>query len=160
MTDYFALLDQPRKPWIDLNELEEKYHALARASHPDQSKKPTADFAEVNRAYRVLRDPKQRVEHLLALEGRKIASTTSEIPNDLAELFMEVASAMKTGGGKQITGLLTTLEQHFEDALQQLHVLSEKWNGDATALSKVEHLQQRFSFLTRWKDLLAERTAP
>jgi hypothetical protein len=44
--------------------------------------------------------------------------------------------------------------------LQQLHVLSEKWNGDATALSKVEHLQQRFSFLTRWKDLLAERTAP
>ncbi len=160
MTDYFALLDQPRKPWIDLKELEKKYHALARATHPDQSKEPTADFADVNRAYRVLRDPKLRLEHLLALEGHKIASATTEIPNDLAELFMEVASTMKTGDEKQMTGLLTRLEQHFEEALKQLRALSEKWNGDATALSEAEHLQQRFSFLTRWKDLLAERIAP
>jgi curved DNA-binding protein CbpA len=158
VTDNFALLDQPRRPWIDLKELEEKYHALARTTHPDQSKDPAAEFAEVNKAYRVLRDPKLRLEHLLALEGREIAWATSGIPADLDELFMQIAPAMKNGNEKQISGLRTRLEQYFDEALKQLHALSEKWNADACALAEAEHLQQRFSFLTRWKEVLAERT--
>jgi curved DNA-binding protein CbpA len=155
VTDYFALLDQPRRPWIDLEELGEKYHALARATHPDQSAAPAHNFAEVNKAYRVLRDPKLRLEHLLALDGHPTSSATSEIPNDLAELFMQIAPAMKSRDKKKISGLLTRIEQSFEEALRQLRALSEKWN--ASMLTEAARLHRRFAFLTRWKDLLAER---
>ena len=45
MTDYFALLDEARRPWLDPEKLKEKYFALSRVAAPD---------AELNEAYRVL----------------------------------------------------------------------------------------------------------
>jgi curved DNA-binding protein CbpA len=158
VTDYFALFDQPRRPWIDPEKLAQKYHLLARATHPDQPGTATGDFAETNKAYRTLRDPKLRLEHLLWLEGHPISSATNEIPNDLAELFMQIAP-LKSGDEKKISGLLTRLEQLFEEASEQLKALSEKWNADGSMFTEAESLHQRFSFLTRWKDVLAERTA-
>jgi molecular chaperone HscB len=155
VTDYFALLDQPRRPWLDLEKLEEKYHALARVTHPDQPGTATIDFAEVNKAYRTLRDPKLRLEHLLALEGHAISSATSEIPNDLAELFMQIAPVIKSGDEKKISNLVTRLDEALDEALQQLRALSEKWDGSMFA--EAEYLHPRFSFLTRWKDVLAEQ---
>jgi curved DNA-binding protein CbpA len=158
VTDYFALLDQPQRPWIDLEELEEKYHKLARVTHPDQPHEQAGNFAEVNKGYRVLRDPKLRLEHLLALEGEAISSGTSDIPADLAELFMQIARAIKTGDKKTISDLLTRLEQSFEDALQQMRTLSEKWNGDTAILNEAKDLHRRFSFLMRWKQVLLDQT--
>ena len=54
--DYFALLDQPRKPWLDVDLLKEKYHARAREAQPDEN---------LNEAFRVLTDPKSRLDDLL-----------------------------------------------------------------------------------------------
>jgi hypothetical protein len=37
MTDYFALLQQPRQPWLEPEQLKQKYQQLTLASHrPDK----------------------------------------------------------------------------------------------------------------------------
>src|SRR3712207_5027846 len=95
MTDYFALLAQPRSPWLDPEQLKEAFHAKTREAHPDAyGAEASGDgaFAQVNAAYQVLRDPKRRLQHLLVLSGHAPGSRTSAIPRDLEELFPVVAS--------------------------------------------------------------------
>jgi curved DNA-binding protein CbpA len=96
MIDYFALLDQPRMPWLDLDKLKDAYHAKARQNHPDLQTgdpSPTTEtsFANLNEAYQVLQDPKRRLHHLLSLEGAPPGSSRV-IPQELQDLFPEVGS--------------------------------------------------------------------
>ena len=35
MIDYFALLDQPRAPWLDPDKLKDSYHQKTLQAHPD-----------------------------------------------------------------------------------------------------------------------------
>ena len=88
MIDYFALLDQPRAPWLDLDELKEHYHQKTLLLHPDaQSNQPSGEanvmFANLNEAYQVLQDPKRRLLHLLTLAGAAPSSTNQIIPQQL-----------------------------------------------------------------------------
>jgi len=99
MTDYFALLQQPRKPWLDPEKLRERYQKLARTEHPDQSGRRTeashplgaSTFADINEAYRVLSDPRLRSQHLLSLEGKPPGAGGSPSP-DLMDLFSQTAT--------------------------------------------------------------------
>jgi DnaJ-domain-containing protein 1 len=36
VTDYFALLDEPRQPWLDEEALKAKFFALSTSVHPDR----------------------------------------------------------------------------------------------------------------------------
>ena len=36
MPDYFALLNEPRRPWLDADLLKQKFLALASDLHPDR----------------------------------------------------------------------------------------------------------------------------
>ena len=36
MTDYFALLNEPRRPWLDPEPLKDKFLALSATVHPDR----------------------------------------------------------------------------------------------------------------------------
>ena len=36
MLDYFALLEEERRPWIDPEKIKETFHRLSREQHPDQ----------------------------------------------------------------------------------------------------------------------------
>ena len=54
MTDYFALLGQPRAPWLDPAALKEAYHRQTLQSHPDTATPGReSDFAGLNEAYQV-----------------------------------------------------------------------------------------------------------
>lgn len=157
MTDCFALLVQPRRPWLDLETLEQKYRELARATHPDRSAHSANDFAELNNAYRTLGDPKSRLEHLLALEGHAPSSATTEVPADLANLFMQIAPALRANKKEKLAVLAEELTAAHESALDELHQLNERWATDAArALNDAENLHRRFAFLGRWKTLLEE----
>jgi curved DNA-binding protein CbpA len=76
MTDCFALLGEPRRPWIDPEALKLKFLALAAEVHPDRTHQAIAAerqaanqlYAELNAAYHCLRDAKARLLHLLELE--------------------------------------------------------------------------------------------
>lgn len=157
MTDYFALFTLPRRPWLDREKLEEKYRELARATHPDQTTQPTMNFAEVNEAYRILRDPKSRLQHLLALEGKPPPASTAEIPSDLASLFMKIVPVLKKNDKEEIDTLSAEVSDRYGEAIEQLHQLSESWSENASSnVIAAEKLYRRFAFLTRWKNLLEE----
>ena len=157
MIDYFALLGQARRPWIDVEKLEDKYRELARATHPDQSPHSGDEFAELNKAYRTLRDPKSRLEHLLALQGESHPHPGADVPPDLAELFMKIAPVMQASDQHRISELLGQVAQSFDDAMHQLQALDNEWSAEESRLRAAKKLHQRLSFLSRWKDLLNER---
>ena len=99
MTDYFALLDQPRRPWLDPDELKQAFHAKSLTAHPDAQRHEEGEssgnageaFSEVNEAYQVLQDPKRRIHHLLMLEGRASSDRQTSVPHQIEQLFSTVA---------------------------------------------------------------------
>ncbi|MBA3272670.1 MAG: J domain-containing protein [Chthoniobacterales bacterium] len=99
MTDYFALLDQPRRPWLDPEQLKQAFHSRALQVHPDTSAHPSggdfagALFAELNEAHQVLQDPKRRLQHLLTLNGHPPNRSPAATPAQIDELFPLVAAA-------------------------------------------------------------------
>jgi curved DNA-binding protein CbpA len=182
MTDYFALLDQPRRPWLDSEKVKEKYHQLARTTHPDQkSNGNEGEFAALNEAYRVLLDPKLRLRHLLQLEDAPPAASTANVPAELGDLFLEIGPALQRTGGlfenasenaltkslkaksvfheqKRLTDLAVRLRQLHDEALQELQELDERWaNRNDASLAQLERLYERLAFLGRWTDLIEER---
>jgi molecular chaperone HscB len=85
--DYFSFLGLPRRLVIDANDLERRFRDLSRKFHPDYfyNASPTERLASLERssylndAYRALKNPVSRVEHLLAIEG--LPSAKSEDPS-------------------------------------------------------------------------------
>jgi len=96
MIDYFALLDQPRRPWLDAEKLKETYHQKTLQTHPDVHARSPGEaatdrtFASLNEAYQVLQDPKRRLHHLLSLEGSAPSSTDQAVPVQLQNLFPRI----------------------------------------------------------------------
>jgi molecular chaperone HscB len=85
--DYFSFLGLPRQLTIDPQELERNFRELSRKFHPDYyyNAPPTERLASLERssylndAYRTLRNPAARIEHLLAIEG--LPPATSDDPS-------------------------------------------------------------------------------
>ena len=75
--DFFAFLGVPRKLSLDPQDLERRFRDLSRKFHPDYfyNAAPAERLASLERssylndAYRTLRNPAARIEHLLAIEG-------------------------------------------------------------------------------------------
>jgi DnaJ-domain-containing protein 1 len=103
MTDCFALLNEPRRPWIDPEALKAKFIALSAEVHPDRThNRPATEreaanqrFAQLNAAYTCLCEPKARLAHLLELERGSRLEEVQKIPCGTAELFMEVSKACR-----------------------------------------------------------------
>ena len=99
--DYFQIFGLERLLGLDTTRLEKEFHRLSRRLHPDRFARATqqeqqgslAATALLNDAYRTLRDPIQRVEYLLKLEGLKVGeenagknkSADRQPPADLLE---------------------------------------------------------------------------
>ena len=107
MTDYFALLDEPRRPWLDEAALKQKFLARSSELHPDRvhgandAERRIANqrYTELNSAYACLREPRDRLRHLLELElGRKPVDL-QEVPSELADLYLEVARVCREADG-------------------------------------------------------------
>ena len=98
MIDYFALLDQPRRPWLDPDELKDTYHRKTLQANPDAQANTAAAgatdtaFTNLNEAYQVLQDPKRRLHHLLSLEGAAPSSTDQTVPQQLHDLFPRIGA--------------------------------------------------------------------
>ena len=103
MTDYFALLNEPRRPWLDADSLKQKFLAMASDAHPDrvhtasecEKAEVTQRYAQLNAAYHCLAEPKLRLLHLLELELGTKPKDIQTIPAALADLFAEVATTCR-----------------------------------------------------------------
>jgi curved DNA-binding protein CbpA len=101
--DYFALLAEPRRPWLEPETLKSKFLALAAEAHPDkqrhasEAEKLAANrrYAGLNTAYRCLAEPKLRLLHLLELELGAKPGDVQRIPPALADWFAEVAAVCR-----------------------------------------------------------------
>ena len=139
--DYFALLDEPRRPWLDADSLKQKFLTRSASLHPDkvlstdESEKSDASkkFAELNAAYNCLIAPKTRLLHLLELELGAKPKDIQQIPGGLADLFAEVATMCRQadqflGEKSQATSPLLQV-QFFERAqewIEKLNSLQKK----------------------------------
>jgi DnaJ-domain-containing protein 1 len=98
MLDCFSLLNEPRRPWLDPEPLKQKFLARSAEIHPDRTHsaagsaqaESTRRFAELNAAWQCLREPKDRLGHLLELETGARPKDTRDIPESTIELFFEV----------------------------------------------------------------------
>jgi len=101
--DYFALLGQPRQPWLDPASLKAAFLEQSARLHPDRTQGASAEekaaatgrFAELNAAYNCLREPKERLLHLLELESGAPPANVQSIPQDGMDLFMETGQVCR-----------------------------------------------------------------
>src|SRR6185295_15516688 len=99
MTDHFAYLKEPRRPWLDAEALKAAFLQLANEVHPDrfhnapEREKYLANqrYLELNAAYQCLRDPKDRLLHLLELELGSRPKEVQVVAPGTMDLFLEVS---------------------------------------------------------------------
>src|SRR3989440_6338209 len=119
--DKFAVLGLPRGYELDERALEETFRALSRKLHPDRFVRATPrerrfsleQTTLLNDAYRTLRDPVRRAEHLLALRGVKVAGEerggATAMPQEFLEQALEDREKLleaKMEGGPEAVGRL------------------------------------------------------
>ncbi len=183
MTDHFANLTQPRRPWLDPEALRESFHRAAARHHPDAAGGTPERFAALNTAHAILRDPAARLRHLLDLEAPAQLARAAPIPPALADLFMQLAArrgALESFLQKQsatasplaralLAAEKTTLRRDLETALAQLtaahdaalaglRTLDAAWDARPSAADweTLAPLQARLSFLAKWSAQLRE----
>lgn len=145
MTDCFALLGEPRRPAMDPEALKARFLALAAESHPDrfhnappeEQRAANERHAALNSAYATLREPKERLGHLLELELGGKPRGIEGVPADLMERFMEVAQVCQAvdqflAGRAAVTSPLLKVQQ-FQQAMAWTDKLNAL-NGQLTAL--------------------------
>lgn len=140
MTDFFALLGEMRRPWLEPDALKQKFLLLSAALHPDrvhaasEEEKRTAQhrYTELNAAYTCLREPKERLRHLLELERGTKPETVQRIPPDLMDFSMEVSQLCR-----QVDGFLAEKAGVTSPLLQVgLFARAQEWTEKLMALQK------------------------
>jgi len=154
--DYFAFLGLSRKLLIDPADLERRFRDLSRKFHPDYyyNASPAERLASLERssylndAYRALKSPISRVEHLLAIEGLPSARSeegTAKVPPSLLEEVFALNEELDEirelrESGEDPEALLPRLAKAREpiDAKRdeherQLQALSARWDSEEGA---------------------------
>jgi len=162
--DYFALFGMPRKLWIEMTALEQKFLQLSWKLHPDNFVNATEQerelslkrSSELNDAYRTLRDPIARVEYLLGLENaRKEGEHKQQAPPELLEEVFELNESLDElreakSAGSDLAALRSSLEsaeKNFGEKLAEvdtrLQATARDWdaaieaNADDAARKKI-----------------------
>ena len=159
--DYFSFFGLPRKLRLDAPDLERRFRELSRKFHPDYyyNAPPSERLASLERssylndAYRVLRNPVARVEHLLAIEGvapagsadpSGSASATKVPPSLLEEVFAlneeldEIREAREAGADAatlraRLEAARRPIDARREAHERQLEELSARWDSQELA---------------------------
>jgi molecular chaperone HscB len=127
-SDYFAMFELPRKLWIEMGALEQKFLQLSWKLHPDNFVSATEQereislkrSSELNDAYRTLCDPIARVEYLLAIEGtRKNGENRQQAPPELLEEVFELNESLDELREAKAEGSDTALLRHRLEAAEK-----------------------------------------
>src|SRR5262247_2449986 len=150
--DFFTFFGLPRKLTLSQEELERKFRDLSRKFHPDYfyNASPAERLASLERssylndAYRALKTPVSRIEHLLAIEGLPSARSeegTAKVPPSLLEEVFALNEELDEirelrEAGEDSETLLTRLadarmpiEAKRDEHERQLQELSARWDS-------------------------------
>lgn len=144
--DYFQVLGVPRRLVQDPETLQQRYYELHRQWHPDRYQTgPQAarsaslrNTAAVNRAYSTLRDPVERGEYWLTLQGETLGANNNRVPPELAELVFDVQeqleelrSARSPDLERAIGATRAELLERRNALVQQLQENFARWDASA-----------------------------
>jgi molecular chaperone HscB len=187
--DYFSFFGLPRRLVIDQGQLERRFRDLSRQFHPDYfyNASPSERLASLERssylndAYRALRSPISRIEHLLAIEGLPPAKSedagsgqvAGKVPPELLEEVFELNEQLdeireSRESGTDPSALRDRLDSarkpidlKREEHERKVESLSAQWDqqldaGDATARrATLEALRERLLERNYINNLLA-----
>jgi len=174
--DYFAIFGLPRKLWIEMSALEQKFLQMSWKLHPDNFVNASEEerdlslkrSSELNDAYRTLRDPVGRVEYLLGIEGaRKEGEHKQQAPPELLEEVFELNESLDElreakAAGNDLAALKSRLEaaeKNFQQKLgevdAQLQTAAREWDTALQAdsgtrkkiMAKLNELLNRRSYI-------------
>ena len=195
VTDLFSLFGEPRRPWLDLEALKKKFLSLSSELHPDRVHNASAAEKEaahlrlttLNDGYLRLREPKDRLRHLLELELGSKPKDIQRIPPDLMDLFMEVSQLCRQTDAfltekraatsplvqvqmfersqewtEKLMDLQKTLKARLDELEAQLKGIDAAWpardSSTRTAtIDRLETLYRLFSYYARWSSQIQER---
>jgi len=170
------MFEMPRKLWIEMSALEQKFLQLSWKLHPDNFVNATAEereislkrSSELNDAYRTLCDPVARVEYLLAIEGtRKEGQNKQQAPPELLEEVFELNESLDELRAARSSGAdtvalrhqLEAAEKNFEAKLNdvdgQLQATAREW--DKSMDEQADDLRRR-AVMNSLNDLLNRRS--
>ncbi len=181
--DYFSFFGIPRQLTLDTADLERRFRELSRKFHPDYfyNASPAERLASLERssylndAYRALRNPVSRIEHLLALEGlpptRHEDSAVKVPPALLEEVFAlneeldEIRELRESGGDRptlaaRLASARKPIERKRDEHEREVQELSARWDAEAAAdpaerKRTLEALRERLLERTYINNLLA-----
>lgn len=192
MRDHFALLDEPRRPWLDADSLKQKFLVRSAAVHPDRvHQSPTTKrlaaherYTALNAAYQCLREPRERLHHLLELELGEKPSDLTSMPDELMDLFFAVGRTLRDADtflvekqnvtspliqvqlfsrGQVLTERLDDLRRPIAtrraELLSAIKELDAKWNEPPRKpLAQLQAIWRLLGFYERWLAQLQERS--
>jgi molecular chaperone HscB len=170
--DYFAIFELPRKLWIEMSALEQKFLQLSWKLHPDnfvnapeqERELSLKHSSELNDAYRTLRDPVARVEYLLGIEGaRKEGEHKQQAPPELLEEVFELNESLdelreaeaSEGDVANLKSRLQAAEKNFQKKLgevdAQLQAAAREWDAalDGEAATRKKTMARLNELLNR-----------
>jgi molecular chaperone HscB len=173
--DYFTFLGLPRKLTLSVQDLERRFRDLSRQFHPDYfyNASPAERLASLERssylndAYRALRNPVSRIEHLLAIEGMPSAKSeegTAKVPPSLLEEVFslneeldEIREERESGGDPaalqaRLDAARQPIDQKRAEHEKQLNELAARWDSQEQA-----NAQERRETLAALRERLLER---
>jgi curved DNA-binding protein CbpA len=189
------LLDEPQRPWLDPETLKARFLELSAQVHPDRvhgldaaRRRAAHDrYTALNSAFARLREPRERLRHLLELARGAKPGEVQSIPPALTNLFIEVGNHFKKVDAflaekatvtspllqveyleqghewiERLQQLRLRLEQWDQSLMADLRRLDEDWAGISAPereplLARAEGLYHSFSFCARWLAQIQER---
>jgi molecular chaperone HscB len=159
--DYFSFFGLPRKLTVDLADLERRFRALSRQFHPDYYYNATTGerlaslerASYLNDAFRVLKQPLDRAEYLLKLEGLpdvgKHQDAREMAPGLLEEVFtlneeLDDIRASRAGGADaeslraRVAAARRPIEARALDQERRLEELAAAWDAQVDAGAAAE----------------------
>ncbi len=171
--DPFALLDLPRRPWLEPTVLRAAFQARARECHPDAPCGDAVRFTALNAAQAALSDPAQRLSLLAwpspphsmprnAALGFRVGSGVREAAALIARregARSPLERALADSDAAASRKSLALLDREIADEWMRAETTLREWDAlwPDVAASDLAALAAEFRFLARWRSQLRER---
>jgi molecular chaperone HscB len=159
--NYFELFGLPARYRVDLDALDAAYRRLQTEVHPDrfargsdvEKRLALQSSARVNEAYRALKDPVERAQYLLRMNGvDAIGETDTQLPVEFLERQLErreqAQEALEGGDSRTLSWLREAVRTEAREIEDQLGVSLDNGGDYASARPVVREL----TFLTKLAD--------
>jgi len=168
-SNYFDLFGLPMRYRFDPGSLERAYRQLQSQVHPDrfaggsdaQKRAALQSSARVNEAYRALRDPVERAQYVLKLQGiDALAETDTALPFDFLERQLERREAAAAAAAARDERALAALVAEIRHEAADRELVLAKALDDDHAYADARMRVRELKFLQKLtSDLDAMRAA-